>query len=258
MAFYRTTGIILRKINLQDHHKIATILTRERGKVKGVCRGVRKIKSKLAPHLEVGVLSELILVEGKKDLDTITAAKSVEVFKNIRADLKKASFLYYLCEIVDLLTPDQHQDEAVFNLMVEALTHLNKADKKDKELSLLLSFKLKLLNLMGYLPEFYVCLSCGQAVTEKEHRFSYSRGGLVCLNCPKESQEVLLNSSEVKIMRFFSRDSFDQINALNLASYNLERIKTSLDYYFQYLFSKKIKSTGFLQDTNPKTQSLKG
>ncbi|MCU1374180.1 MAG: recO, partial [Actinomycetia bacterium] len=64
MAIYREEGIVLRTMRLGESDKIVTIVTRGRGKVRAVAKGVRKTKSRFGGRLEPLTHVALQLYEG--------------------------------------------------------------------------------------------------------------------------------------------------------------------------------------------------
>jgi DNA repair protein RecO (recombination protein O) len=250
VSYLKTKGVVLRKYPFQDHHKIATIFTQRQGKVKTICRGITKVKSKFAPHLELGTVSDFMFYKGKSELLTLTYAKSIISHKNIRSDLKKTSSLYYLLELVDHLTEENHNDPAIYNLLLETLSFLDETKNNQKELLAVLAFNLKFLKQIGYLPLFYHCLSCKSEITEEDYFFSFKGGGLVCGNCLKSDVGVKLSSDQIKTMRFLERSSFDRIARLNISDRIIGEAEMSLSQYLRYLFSKQVKSAGFYRKVN--------
>ena len=67
----KTSAIILRRTNFGEADRILSLLTPE-GKISAIARGVRKQKSKLAGGVEIFALNEVVLIEGKSDIQTIS------------------------------------------------------------------------------------------------------------------------------------------------------------------------------------------
>jgi len=58
-------GIILRKQDYRESDRLFVIYTDELGKIEAVAKGVRKIKSKMAGHLELFSIVNLMVAPGK-------------------------------------------------------------------------------------------------------------------------------------------------------------------------------------------------
>ena len=63
----KVQAIILMRKNIGEADRLLFAFTRERGLILIKARGVRKITSKLAPHIEPMQIVDLTIVEGKRD-----------------------------------------------------------------------------------------------------------------------------------------------------------------------------------------------
>ncbi|OGT92016.1 MAG: DNA repair protein RecO, partial [Gammaproteobacteria bacterium RIFOXYB2_FULL_38_6] len=170
---------------MREADRIITIFTSTLGKVRAVAKGVRKTTSKLGGHLEFFNVLELELAEGR-NLATITAARTIFNFPNLRTDLNSTSLAYYLIELVDKLTPEEHRDTRIFNLLVATLKNLDGQRNKAilERLLLVQSFKIKLLGLLGFAPQLTKCVQCHRSLIAQEHYyFSNLLGGILCFQC---------------------------------------------------------------------------
>src|SRR5665647_2383871 len=76
MALYRDAAIVLRAQKLGEADRIVTLLTRQRGKVRAVAKGVRRTKSRFGARLEPFMVVDVQLYEGRS-LDTVTQAETL-------------------------------------------------------------------------------------------------------------------------------------------------------------------------------------
>ena len=72
-------GVILKRSNFGEADKLVTIFSKQQGKIKVLAKGIRRIKSKRAPHLELFNYTTLILHHGKS-FDIVTEAKIINDF----------------------------------------------------------------------------------------------------------------------------------------------------------------------------------
>ena len=130
-------AIVLKRSNFGEADKMVTVFSLESGKVSLVAKGVRRIKSRRAPHLEP--LSEVTIVTHK---NIITEAKS-----NSRNNhnLSSLGHAFYATEIVDKLLPAEQPHEDIYHL----LSNLIKNDVSENKVK---EFTLKVLWSLGYLP----------------------------------------------------------------------------------------------------------
>jgi DNA repair protein RecO (recombination protein O) len=114
--------IVIGRKNLGEADRMITVFTRQFGKLRILARGVRKISSKRAPHIEIFARFVATVHRGK--MDTLTEVSPIASFESVRSDLSRISAAYYLCELVDGLLPAEQPHEDVFFLLVKAFTAL--------------------------------------------------------------------------------------------------------------------------------------
>ena len=76
VPLYREAAIVLRTQKLGEADRIVTLLTRERGLVRAVAKGVRKTKSRFGARLEPAMVVDVMCYEGR-NLDTVTQAETI-------------------------------------------------------------------------------------------------------------------------------------------------------------------------------------
>jgi DNA repair protein RecO (recombination protein O) len=146
---YTAEGIILKRRNVGETDRILTVFTRHFGKLRVLARGVRKVSSKRAPHIEVfnRVIASLHKGSGMESLTEVSPIASYEAIRN---DLRRVGAAYYLCELIDGLLPEGQVHEDVFLLFCDALEAL--ANVKKERIDVLRErFAAALLRALGYL-----------------------------------------------------------------------------------------------------------
>ncbi|MDO8591465.1 MAG: DNA repair protein RecO, partial [bacterium] len=71
MNRYVTQGIVLSRTDFGEADRILTFLTNDHGKVRAIAKGVRKSKSKLAGGIELFSISDLTLIIGRGEINTL-------------------------------------------------------------------------------------------------------------------------------------------------------------------------------------------
>lgn len=146
MRTAKVSALVLKRSNFGEADKILTIFTRERGKIKVLAKGIRRIKSRRSPHLELFNYIQLILHQGKT-FAVVTEAKLVEDFADIKKDLQLTGYLFYLAEVLDKLLPEHQPHPEVFAKFLECLGGLGGSGEK-----IVKNFVTELLWDLGYLP----------------------------------------------------------------------------------------------------------
>ncbi len=148
---YTVHGIVLKRRNVGEADRIVSIFTKEYGKIRVIAKGIRRITSRRAAHLEVFRNVTVTLHKGKT-LDIVTEVQSTALFDTISSQVQKISFAYYLCELVDRLLPEHQEHADVFRLAVDAFGSLDRGNTAIAWQREIFSFALGLLWILGYLP----------------------------------------------------------------------------------------------------------
>ncbi len=203
MTSYRNTyALTLRRDDIGDDDRRYTLYARELGKVSAVAVGARKIKSKLAGHLEPFRVFSCVLAQTDRR-STLTAASTVERYRRLPADLARLNAGGRCLRLADELTREAAPDERLFRLLVATLRALERATTSAVVALLPEVFTLKLLALLGYAPQLATCVVCRTAVVPEGNRFAPGLGGLVCGKCtlPPGVDGVVVSSSVIKLLR---------------------------------------------------------
>ena len=143
---YKADAIILKRRNSGETDRIITVFTKEYGKLRLIAKGIRKVTSRRAPHLEVFTRVNLVIYRGKS-LDSISDVSPVEIFEGIRSDLGRVSIAYFYCELIDSLLPEKQEHKDIFDLFFGSLQALKSDTYKNSR-----QFALELLWRLGFLP----------------------------------------------------------------------------------------------------------
>lgn len=150
--FYKVECIILKRKNWGEADRIVTVFSQEFGKFRVLAKGVRKITSRRAGHLEIFSHVALTIHKGKGNLDIVTEAEQVRRVLSDDAGLQAMSFAYYLCELVDALTPERQEHRDVFSMLVKSLEEIGQAHEISIWQDIVYSFALQILTILGFLP----------------------------------------------------------------------------------------------------------
>ena len=201
-ATYNLKAIILNRKPFREADTAVTLYSLEQGKIELVARGAKKIRSKMAGHLEPMCYSEVMVIRGRK-LDYAGGAASINCFSQIKSDLVKITSAGKGIKVFNSLIKDKEKDEATFNLL---LSFLNILDEKvlARESELFLNFFiLKLLVNSGYKPELYNCVICNNKITPHDNLIDIEKGGLVCAKCKSAASlhRMPISENGIKLLR---------------------------------------------------------
>lgn len=121
--------------------------------MKILAKGIRRIKSRRAPHLELFNQVELVIHNGKT-FQTVTEAKVIKDLSNLKSDLKLSGYLFYLCEVIDKILPEHQPHPELFVLFLSVLSDLgNPGTTPQDQQEMVKKFVIQLLWNLGYLPK---------------------------------------------------------------------------------------------------------
>lgn len=248
---YRTDAIILRRSDFGEADRLLTVFTPDRGKLRLLAKGVRKITSRKAGHVELFMLTDMLVARGRT-WDIISQAEVVEAYRNLREDLDKTSQAYYLAELVDRFTEEHDANRPLFELLALTLAHLSHVD--DPFIALRY-FEVHLLSLTGFQPQLHFCLACEEAIQPVEDNyFHFVDGGLLC---PKHGQ-MRPNAEPIplpvlKVLRFLQTESWERVAGLQLTPTTRQQVERLLLGYITFLLERQLKSVDFIKKLRGKT-----
>ncbi len=231
MGYYKATGIVLRRMNLGEADRIITILTREHGKVRAVAKGVRRIKSRMAGHLEPFGAVEFMFASGR-NLDIVTSARLVRSGDGISGTPESLYYGFLLAEMLDKLIEEGVEQAALYEVVEDCYADLN---RRGGDSVVELFFKLRLLEALGYKPRLEGCSICGQSDVGAQYFFVPEIGGIVDGTCTNHRQ-FAMELNRIKLWRLMLARPLDQVRRLNgaieLATGSLEVCNNFYDYTF--------------------------
>ncbi len=179
MPLYRDSGVVLRTHKLAEADRIITVLTRTRGKVRTVAKGVRRTSSRFGARLEPGMHVDLQCYEGR-NLDTVTQAETLDPWGHtIAADYTRWTAAAAILETADRLTEEGEPAVQHYRLLAGALRSL--ADDDHDAVLVLDAYLLRALAVAGWAPSFHDCARCGAVGPHRA--FHVATGGVVCPSC---------------------------------------------------------------------------
>jgi DNA repair protein RecO (recombination protein O) len=182
MPLHETESIVLKSYNLAEADRIVVFFTRSFGVIRGVAKGARRTRSKFGSSLEP--FSEVSLEYFQKDDRELVAIQRAELLRSSFFSAADPELLVTYSHLADLLlafAPPHDPNETMYR-MFKASLEAELADPGDHT-SLVLYFKIWLLRLGGYLPDWRSCSSCRRDFAEAESATLTPGFQLVCGSC---------------------------------------------------------------------------
>lgn len=198
MNSYYITGIILSRENIGEKDRLITFLTKERGRLRAVARGSRKISSKMAGSLEPFNLVRCWLHIGKT-FDIIKNVELKRTFPNVIKDIEIYMTAIKMVEFIQTIVQENDENEDIFKLLLGVLTALDRYDNLN---SIKIFFWINALILIGYRMRLDRCI-CGR---EDIKYFSPSMGGAICVDCMINTNDAMaISKSALDTLRLYEK-----------------------------------------------------
>ncbi|BCA54154.1 DNA repair protein RecO [Nitrospira sp. KM1] len=246
MPLIKTRAITLKSRKWGEADRIVTCYTREIGKIRGVARGARRLKSRLGAALEPLVICELNLFEKSGDsLYRITQVDLVEPFMRFREDLDLMAAASRMANVVGAVTPDGDADLQLYETLERGLYSL--VESTDPSLTALL-FQIRLLGLTGFRPQTDHCAVCGKTRVSQEIQFSPVSGGLVCATCAagQHARCVSLSRGSVAFLQQALQLAPGMITRLKAAGQVRYEVEEAIEGYVTIVAGKRLPPVNFL------------
>src|SRR5512139_807765 len=229
---FRAEAVVLRHSDWGEADRLLVLYTREQGKVRAIAKGVRKLTSRKAGHLEPFTHVKLQLARGR-DLLIVTQAETIEVYLPLREDLTRTGYAAYVIELLDRFVPDEEiAVPALFRLLTETLTRL--ASQADSWL-VVRYYEMRLLDFLGFRPQLFECANCGREILPEDQFFSYGAGGVICPRCGEGLKGLHGISLEaLKYLRHFQRSTYREAGRAHPDAATQAEMETLMQGYFTY------------------------
>lgn len=241
---YRTEAIVLRRSDFGEADRLVVLAT-PGGKRRVIAKGVRKTMSRLAGHIELFTHATMLLAVGR-NLDIITQSQAIRSLGALRAELPRLSAAYYVAELYDRFTEQEEENSALFQLLAQTYTALDRSANPDLVLR---SFELRLLQMAGYRPHLHHCVVCQETLTESADRFSPSLGGVLCPNDRGADRRALVMSGAAfRLLRYLQTQPVEAGEVLRLSPEVRGEAEQLLRAYLRQILERDLKSVAFLED----------
>ncbi len=192
----KSPAFVLSKIDYGDTSSIASLFTKDYGKLSAIIKGGRNPKSKIS--LIVDPLNQIEVVFYNKDtreIQILSAASIINHYPRIKEDFEKIKFCYAVLELIKELTAEHEVYHKLYK-GIDRIFYLFDSTN-DKPEILFGKFFIFLLTEIGYEIQLDVCSSCGKTI-ERNNELSYNfEIGILCGDCRQGYTESFKINSEL-------------------------------------------------------------
>jgi DNA repair protein RecO (recombination protein O) len=157
-------SFVLRTWPFAESDLIVSFFTRDQGKLRGVAKRARRLKSSFGSGLER--LSQVRVTYYQKETRELVTLASCELVRSqfdLVSDFAASVLLDYMAEVSDQLLPPAEANERFFRLLIAVLDYLH---ARGEIWAALTYFTLWTVRLSGFLPELRVSLESNAIAME--------------------------------------------------------------------------------------------
>lgn len=239
MKIISTDGIVVSSIPFKESSRIINILTKDMGIVGCIVKGCKSLKSKLRLPSEKFAYGTFHFYYKENGLSTLIEADIKNYFINIKSDIKKISYMSYLCELSTNVFKESNNNE-VYDILINALLKIE--DGFDSKIITNI-VEMQYLNYIGISLCLDSCVNCGST---KVVTLSTNRGGFLCSNC--RNNEPILDGKILKLLRLYNYVDISKISNLDIDNEVSNAIDRIISEYYEDYSGVGTKSKKFLKE----------
>lgn len=224
----KTKGIVLTETPYSETSKILNILTEDFGLIGVISKGCRNVKNKLRGISNRMNYGEYTINYKEKGLSTLIEGTTINSFKNIYLDMKKATYAFYLMDLVNQVLKENNNKE-IFNLLVPSLIKINDGLSPELISNIV---EIKLLDYLGVSLNLNSCVLCGEE--NNLITIDLTSGGVICKNCYTDG--YIMNDKALHLMQLLQKIDLKRLETLEITDEEIfkEIDKFIHEYYTSY------------------------
>jgi len=236
MPARESEALVLRTYPFRESSLIVSFIARDQGKLRGVARGARQIRSRFGAGLErLSHVRMFYFQRENRDLVSLDSCELIDSQFGVLTDYSLGVALDFLAEISEQLLPEHEPNDRYFRLLLLVLDYL-RAGGPAALWPAVTYFSLWAVKLGGWLPDLSTCMNCGVEIPAEERAF-FTRilPGLVCERCRPSSPWTLAPESRAiaeemlqASLRKLSSRSWDKQTAADLRQFVVQRLEEHL------------------------------
>lgn len=189
-------GIVIREKPLGEKGKLLYVLTQYEGVIAVKATGAKNISASYLKSAQLFAYSELNIYDKNKHF-TLTEAKLIESFYDLRKDVSDFALASYICELA-LLTAVP-SDDGILRLVLNCLYALSKNLSGRDTIKAVFEYRLCLC--LGLEPDFSGCAICGV----KGNLFDFEESALFCAECAPDAERCIsLDEKAVEALNYLN------------------------------------------------------
>ncbi len=248
MPVLRTEAIALKRADYSDSSQIITFYSRNYGKIHTLAKGFKRASGRQSPKA-VDLLTYYQILFIKKEhtsLHTLTEATLQNNFPTLRSNLDNYYRASNMAELIHEFTEENDPSEELFDVFLNALAGIS----KDTDATLwLLTFEIKMLKILGYLPEWGRCVNCKNSIRQLSGvRFNAKEGGVLCGRCRIQMKDgIMVPAGAMLIAGRLANINLQRLERVKIHQSICIEIEKMLRYYITFILNKGLNSWKYIK-----------
>lgn len=246
MALARSAAVVIGSFPLGESDLLVTFFARQQGKLHGVARHARRMRSRFGGALEIFTLGELIFFDGgRSDLVQVDHFDIVRPFARLRDDLERLGQAAWVVECAGRLTAERDPHPVVYGLLVRALTSIDAGEPPARTA---VAFGVRCVDALGHRLRLDRCVACGGRLAASGAALDVAGGGALCPRCAGATPGVVVVSAAgLGALRRLRTSSWAEATATPLGAAEGE-LRRVLEAHVAYLGGRPPRATRFLEE----------
>ena len=253
MPDFSTDAILLRKVECGDHDFIISFLTKSRGKVSVIAKNAKKSVKRFSGALDLFSVNHIHCRFPKKKKNGLTILSQADLengFVNIRYDVFKTAYAGFWAELIHFWLEEDKVQPELYDLLLFSLDALNIGTIEKEVLSLL--FQIRFMSISGFSPNIENCDTCKTPVDhieQKNIRFDFKEGRIICQNCVKKSSGYGMTVSKGTLKQLFwiNNNDISRADRIKFSSFAIKEGEMLLEAFIPFHVGRDFKSLKFLK-----------
>ena len=248
MALGKTSAVVIGSVPLGESDRIVSFFSRDFGKVRGVARAARRMRSRFGSALELLTLGELVFFDGgRSDLVQVDHFDIVHPFAAVRGDLTRLGQAAWMVECVARLTAERDPSATLYGLLVRALRSVEAGEPPRRVAT---AFGLRCVDVLGHRLRLDRCVGCGRRGSPPGTAIAIDvdAGGVTCAACAGRTRGALrVERSTLGALRRLRAMSWADALGLALGATE-DHVREIVDLHVTRLCGQPVLSARFLRE----------
>lgn len=243
MGLGTSAAVVIGSFPLGESDRIVTFFSRDFGRIRGVAKAARRLKSRFGGALELFTLGQLVFFDtGRSELVRVDHFDVTHPFAALRENLETLGEAAWVVEIVGRTTGERDRQPALYGLLVRALRAMEVCARPAR---IAVCFGVRALDVLGHRPRLDRCVECG-----REYPFArpaLGEGGLVCEACRAATDAVPVAAATVAAFARLRGLGWEEAVASPIGRAGPE-LRAVLDTHLSRLIGQPTRSGRFLRE----------